>query len=104
AVFKFLFLINVLALMQKYNRYMQEKFSSPVKSHSNLQMLEYLGGQINDLHFNALFDSSSVISGQCEDDNERLCAMESCLGLKRFLPPVGLKPGSARSAGQCFTY
>ena len=36
-------------------------------------------------------------------DNERLYAMEFKLQLKRFLPPVGLNPRTARSAGQSLT-
>ena len=31
-----------------------------------------------------LFNSISVISGRCVDDNERLCAMELRLRLRRF--------------------
>ena len=34
------------------------------------------------LRFYVLFNSISVISGRCLDDNERLCAMELCLWLK----------------------
>ena len=36
-------------------------------------------------------------------DNERLCAMEPCLQLERFQPPVGLRPGTARLADQGLT-
>ena len=32
--------------------------------------------------------------------NEKLCVMEPCLWLERFLPLVGLEPGTARSVGQ----
>ena len=39
---------------------------------------------MDDMLYNVLFNSISVISGQCLDDNERLCAMELRLGLKRF--------------------
>ena len=40
---------------------------------------------MDDLRFNVLFiNSISVISGQCSDDNERLCAMELRLRLRRF--------------------
>ena len=42
-----------------------------------------------------LSDSISVISGQWTGDDERLCAMESHLRLKRFLSQVGLEPGMA---------
>ena len=47
-----------------------------------------------------LFNNISVISGQLEDNNERLCATETSLQLERFLPLVGLKPRTTRSAGQ----
>ena len=39
---------------------------------------------MDDLHFYVLFNSVSVISGQREVDNERLCAMELSLQLRRF--------------------
>ena len=35
---------------------------------------------MDDLRFYVLFNSISVISGRCSDDNERLCAMELCYG------------------------
>ena len=41
-------------------------------------------GWMDDLPFYVLFNSISVISGQWADDNERLCAMEPCLRLRRF--------------------
>ena len=37
---------------------------------------------MDDLQFYVLFNSISVISGQCLDDNERLCAMELRLWLR----------------------
>ena len=40
-----------------------------------------------------LFNTITVISGRSEDDNERLCAMELRLRLKRFPPSAGLEPG-----------
>ena len=36
------------------------------------------------LRFYLIFKSISVISGRCADDNERLCAMEPRLRLRRF--------------------
>ena len=39
---------------------------------------------MDDLHFYILFNSISVISGQWEIDNERLCAMELPVRLRRF--------------------
>ena len=41
-------------------------------------------GWIDDLRFYALFNSISFISGRCLDDNERLCAVELRLRLRRF--------------------
>ena len=32
----------------------------------------------------SFFNNNSSISGRCLDDNERLCAMEFCLRLRRF--------------------
>ena len=41
-------------------------------------------GWMEDLRFYVLFNSISLISGQWVFDNERLCAMELCLQLRRF--------------------
>ena len=41
-------------------------------------------GWMDGLRFYALFNIISVISGQQEVDNERLCAMKLCLRLRRF--------------------
>ena len=38
----------------------------------------------DDLRFYVLFNSISVISGRCLNDNERLCAMELRLRMRRF--------------------
>ena len=54
---------------------------------------------MDDLLFYNLFNSISLISGYWLDDNDRLCAMEPCLQLERFLPQAGLQPETARSAG-----
>ena len=43
-----------------------------------------MDGWMDDLRFYVLFNSISVISGRCLDDNERLCAMELHLRLRRF--------------------
>ena len=45
---------------------------------------------MDDLRFYVFFNSISDISGLWTDDNERLCAMEFCLRLRRFC----LKQGS----------
>ena len=52
------------------------------------------------LLFYVPFNSISVISGQWLDDNDSLCAMESCLQSERFPPQAGLEYGTARSVGQ----
>ena len=63
-----------------------------------------LKGWMDDLQFYVLFNSISVISGQWADDNERLCAIEPHLELKRALPHAGLKLMTARSVGQRLTH
>ena len=52
---------------------------------------------MHNLRFYVLFNSNSVMLGQWEDDNERLCTVESWLGLEGFSPPAGLKHWTARS-------
>ena len=59
---------------------------------------------IDDVQFYLLFNSISVISGQWVGDNERLCAVEPHLQLKRSLLHAGLESGTARLAGQCFAH
>ena len=44
---------------------------------------------MDDLRFYVLFNSISVISGRWAGDNERLCAMEPRLRLKRSSPQAG---------------
>ena len=48
------------------------------------QCLPKSDGWMDDLRFSVLFNSMSVISGRCLDDNERLCAMKFRLRLRRF--------------------
>ena len=55
---------------------------------------------MNDLRFYVLVHSISVISGRWLGNNERLCAMEPRLRLKKSLPQAELEPGTARSADQ----
>ena len=59
---------------------------------------------MDDLRFNVLFNSISVISGRWEVDNERLCAMELRLRLKRSSPQGGLELLTARSVGERLTH
>ena len=40
--------------------------------------------RMDNLRFYVLFNSILVIPARCLDDNERLCAMELCLCLRRF--------------------
>ena len=58
---------------------------------------------MDDLQFYILFSSISVISGQWEDDNGRLCAMELCLWLRRFCLERD-QTRSARSVGRNLTH
>ena len=44
----------------------------------------FISKWMDDLRFYVLFNSISVISGRWEVDNERQCAMEPCLRLRRF--------------------
>ena len=55
--------------------------SSEEKDRQNIGQMD---GWMDDLRFYVLFNSISVISGRCIDDNERLCAMELRLRLRRF--------------------
>ena len=48
---------------------------------------------MDNLQFYFLFNSISVISGQWADDNERLCAMEPSLPLRRIHLERGLNLG-----------
>ena len=59
---------------------------------------------MDDLQFYLLFNTISVISGQWADDNERLCAVEPHLRLKRSSPQTGLELTTARSVGQRLTH
>ena len=59
---------------------------------------------MDNLQFYVLFNSISVISGLWACDNERLCALERCLQLKRSLPQAELESRTARSVGQGLTY
>ena len=59
---------------------------------------------MDDLQFYVLFNSISVISGRSADENERLCAMEPRLRVKRSSPQAGLELTTARSVGQRLTH
>ena len=50
-------------------------------------------GWMDDLQFHVLFNSISVISGQWEVDNEKLCAMKPCLQWRRFCLEQGSNSG-----------
>ena len=50
--------------------------------------------------FYVIFNGISVILGPWEGDNDSMSATEPHLHQKRFSPPVSIKPGTARSAGQ----
>ena len=50
------------------------------------------GRRMDDVRFYVLFNSISVISGRWADNNERFCAMESRLRLRRFRIQHGSNP------------
>ena len=50
----------------------------------NILHIETPDGWMDDLRFYVLFNTISVISGQCLDYNEWLCAMDLRLRLRRF--------------------
>ena len=60
-------------------------------------------GWMDDMRFYVLLNSILVISGRWKVDNERLCAMELRLWLRRFRPSVD-RTRSARSVGQRLTH
>ena len=53
--------------------------------------LDKRDGWMDDLRFYVLFNSISVISGRWADENERLCAMEPRLRVKRSSPHAGIR-------------
>ena len=59
---------------------------------------------MDDLFIYVLFNSVSMISGRWTDDNERLCAMEARLQLKRSPSQAGIELRTARSVGQPLTH
>ena len=63
-------------------------------------------GWMDDLQFYILFNSISVMSasGQWVGGDERLCAMEPHIRLKRSPPLAGLEFGTARFVGQCLSH
>ena len=73
-----------------------------VKAIWSILLYWHTGEWMDNFHIYSPFNSISFISGQWEGDNE-LCAMESCIPLGRFLPPVGLEPRTTGSAGQHLT-
>ena len=50
--------------------------SNVVVTEESAIQLEWMDGWMDDLQFYVLFNSFSVISERCLDDNERLCAVE----------------------------
>ena len=58
---------------------------------------------MDDMRFYVLFNSVSVISGRCMDDNERLCAMELRLRLRRYTSSED-RTRFTRSIGQRLTH
>ena len=58
---------------------------------------------MDDMRFYVLFNSVSVISGRCMDDNERLCAMILRLRLRRYTSSED-RTRFTRSIGQRLTH
>ena len=63
-------------------RFLQTCFAFSIK--------HYKIGWMDNLQFYVLFNSISVISGWWQVDNERLCAVEPCLRLRRFCLQRGI--------------
>ena len=63
-----------------------------------------MDGQLESFYLLLNFKSISIISGQWEGDNVRLCAVEPQLQLERTPPSAGLKSRTAISAGQRLSY
>ena len=57
---------------------------SNVHIHLNMHFMEQTDRWMDDLRFYVLFNSISVITGRCLDDNERQCAMKLRLRMRRF--------------------
>ena len=58
---------------------------------------------MDDLRFYVLFNSISIISGRCSDDNERLVQWNSVYGCADFTSSED-RTRSARSVGQRLTH
>ena len=58
---------------------------------------------MDDLRFYVFFNTISVISGRWADDNERLCAMELHLRLRRFRLEPGSNSGPGLSLWKIYT-
>ena len=54
---------------------------------------------VDGLQFMSFLTVSQSFQDDGEGDYERLCAVESCLWLKRLTIPARIKPGIARLAG-----
>ena len=63
------------------------------KEYRKANMRIQMGGWMDDLRLYVLFNSISVISGQWADGNERRCAMEFRLRLRRFCLEQGSTSG-----------
>ena len=79
-----------------------DKLQGPTLLQEREQQGQQRYRRMNDLRFYVLFNSISVIPGRCSDDNERLCAMELRLRLRRITSTED-RTRSARSVGQRLT-
>ena len=69
--------------------YIQGAFRKRKKNRAKVDAIP-IDGWMDDLRFYVLFNSDSVISW--EVDNERLCAMQLCLRLRRFRARIEFGP------------
>ena len=62
----------------------QNKAVRFINKYNSRRSIRIIDGWMDDLRFYVLLNSISVISGRWLDDNERPCAMELRLRLRRF--------------------
>ena len=61
-------------------------------------------GWMDDLRFYVLYNSNSVISGRCLDDNAKAVCNGTPFMVEKISPRVRIELGPARSVGQRFNH
>ena len=84
-------LINQLSGFYSAEKYRFQKYALPLST--TIPFHRWM----DDLQFNILFISISVMLGPWVDDNERLCVMESYWSFRRFRFEQGSNPGRLMS-------